>query len=98
MISVPDNPSRNGKLYPSGKDALEGISIGDTVLVAGFARCGIPQKLLQALSEIEVSELTLICQGAWVQESTDFTVADLVATGKIKKIISPMPFHPVYGG
>ena len=57
MISVPDNPSRNGKLYSSGKDALEGISIGDTVLVAGFARCGIPQKLLQALSEIEVSEL-----------------------------------------
>ncbi len=98
MTSAPDNSAKQGKLYPSGKDALEGISNGAMVLVAGFAGCGIPQDLLRGLAEIGVSELTLICQGAWVQEPDDFTVADLVATGRVKKMISPMPFHPVRGG
>ncbi|MBC8279794.1 MAG: 3-oxoacid CoA-transferase subunit A [Chloroflexi bacterium] len=98
MTSAPDNPSKKGKLYPSGKDALEGLLDGATVLVAGFAGCGIPQKLLRGLAETGMSGLTLICQGAWVQEPGDFTVADLVAAGQIKKIISPMPFHPAHGG
>jgi len=102
MTSTPENspgdPIKQGKLYSSALAALEGISNDATVLVAGFAGCGIPQKLLCGLAETGVSGLTLICQGAWIQEPGDFTVADLVAGGQVKKMISPMPFHPTHGG
>ncbi|HIL30830.1 MAG TPA: CoA transferase subunit A, partial [Dehalococcoidia bacterium] len=102
MTSAPENspgdPTKQGKLYSSALAALEGISNDATVLVAGFAGCGIPQKLLRGLAESGVSGLTLICQGAWIQEPGDFTVADLVGSGQVKKMISPMPFHPVHGG
>lgn len=102
MTSAPENTpgdlTKQGKLYSSALAALEGISNDATVLVAGFAGCGIPQKLLRGLAESGVSGLTLICQGAWIQEPGDFTVTDLVASGQVKKMISPMPFHPVQGG
>jgi 3-oxoacid CoA-transferase A subunit len=102
MTSAPENTpgdlTKQGKLYSSALAALEGISNDATVLVAGFAGCGIPQKLLRGLAESGVSGLTLICQGAWIQEPGDFTVTDLVASGQVKKMISPMPFHPVHGG
>lgn len=102
MTSAPENPpgdpTKQGKLYSSALAALEGISNDATVLVAGFAGCGIPQKLLRGLAESGVSGLTLICQGAWIQEPGDFTVTDLVGSGQVKKMISPMPFHPVHGG
>lgn len=102
MTSVPENSPeasvRMGKVYPSALSALEDITDGMMVLVTGFAGCGIPQNLLRGLAETGVSELTLICQGAWIQDPGDFTVADLVASGQVKKIISPMPFHPVHGG
>jgi len=102
MTSAPENTpgdlTKQGKLYSSALAALEGISNDATVLVAGFAGCGIPQKLLRGLAESGVSGLTLICQGAWIQEPGDFTVTDLVGSGQVKKMISPMPFHPVQGG
>ena len=102
MTSAPENTpgdlTKQGKLYSSALAALEGISNDATVLVAGFAGCGIPQKLLRGLAESGVSGLTLICQGAWIQEPGDFTVTDLVGSGQVKKMISPMPFHPVHGG
>ena len=102
MTSVPENPvgesAKNGKVYFSALSALEGIADGMTVLVAGFAGCGIPQELLRGLSEAGASRLTLICQGTWTQDPGDFTIGDLVASGQVKKIISPMPFHPVQGG
>lgn len=98
MTSDSEKSPTNRKLYPTAKSALEGISDGASVLVAGFAGCGIPQKLLRGLAETGVSDLTLICQGSWIQEDGDFSVAELVATGQVKKIISPQPFHPVHGG
>ncbi|SVA32576.1 uncharacterized protein METZ01_LOCUS85430 [marine metagenome] len=98
MTSVPDNRSANGKVYPSALAALEGIADGSSVLVAGFAGCGIPEKLLCGLAETGVVGLTLICQGAWVLEEGVFGVADLVANGQVKKMVSPLPFHPEHGG
>ncbi len=98
MTSVPQNPSVKGKVYPSAQAALDGIAEGASVLVAGFAGCGAPEKLLRGLAESGVSALTLICQGAWVPEEGRFGVADLVATGQVKKMISPLPFHPEHGG
>ena len=98
MTSVPHNSSAKGKVYPSAQAALEGISDGASVLVAGFAGFGAPEKLLRGLAEASVSGLTLICQGAWVPQEGRFGVAGLVATGQVKKMISPLPFHPEHGG
>lgn len=98
MTSVPENRSANGKVYPSALTALQGITDGAFVLVAGFAGCGVPEKLLRGVAETGVVDLTLICQGAWIPEEGVFGVADLVANGQVKKMISPLPFHPKYGG
>ncbi len=98
MTSIPGNTARQGKVFPSAQAALEGITDGAWVLAAGFAGCGTPDKLLRGLAETRVGGLTLICQGAWPQETGRFGIADLVATGRVKKIISPLPFHPENGG
>lgn len=98
MTSETENPARQGKVFPSAQAALDGITDGASVLIAGFGGCGIPEKLLRGLAEIGVGNLTLICQGAWPQESGKFGVADLVAGGQVKKMISPLPFHPDNGG
>ena len=98
MTSVPENPPRMGKVFSSVQAALEGITDNASVLVAGFSGCGEPEKLLRGLSETGVVGLTLICQGAWPQEAGRFGVADLVGAERVRKIISPLPFHPEGGG
>ena len=98
MTGVPETTSRQGKVFPSAQAALEGITEGASVLVAGFAGCGIPETLLRGLAETGVGDLTLICQGAWLQEAGSFGIADLVAGEQVKTMISSMPFHPDNGG
>jgi len=77
---------------------LADIADGASVLVAGFAGSGVPENLLRGLADTGVSGLTLICQGAWLPISGGFGVSDLVATGQVEKMVSPMPFHPEAGG
>ena len=98
MTSVPENSSRQGKVYSSAEAALQGISDGASVLVAGFAGCGTPEKLLVGLAATGARDLTLICQGSWPQEPGRFGIAELVSGGQVKKMISPLPFHPDHGG
>jgi len=98
MTSSPENSPAKGKVYPSAQAALEGIADGASVLVAGFAGCGIPEKLLRGLAETGVTGLTLIGQGAWVPKEEVYGVADLVSNGQVKKMVSPLPFHPEHGG
>ena len=91
MTSVPENTSRQGKVFPTAQAALEDITEGASVLVAGFAGCGTPEKLLRGLAETGVGGLTLICQGAWTPDGNiadRFGVADLVAAEQVKKMIS----------
>ncbi len=98
MTSNTDNPARQGKLYDSAPDAFHGLADGMSVLIAGYAACGLPHKLLQALADSGVGDLTLVCQGAWPHEDGVFGINDLVATGQVGKMISPLPFHPEHGG
>jgi 3-oxoadipate CoA-transferase alpha subunit len=98
MSTDPENQSAKGKLFPSAQAALADITDGASVLVAGYAGSGAPERLLRGLADTGVSGLTLICQGAWLPIAGVYGVADLVATGQVKKMISPMPFHPEAGG
>ena len=92
------NTAVKSKVYATAESALGGLSNGSSVMIAGFAGSGVPESLLGGLAASGVSELTLICQGTWLAEQGTFGVADLVAKGQVKKMISPMPFHPESGG
>ena len=98
MTSAPQNSTAKGKVYPSALAVLEGIADGASVLVAGYAGRGVPEMLLHGLAETGAVDLTLVCQGTWLPVERTFGVADLVATGQVKKMVSPMPFHPDSGG
>ncbi len=98
MTSAPLNSAAKGKVYPSALEVLEGIADGASVLVAGYAGRGVPEMLLHGLAETGAADLTLVCQGTWLPVRGTFGLADLVATGQVKKMVSPMPFHPDAGG
>ena len=55
------------KLYPSAKDALNGIlKDGQTIAVGGFGLCGIPEALIAAVKDLGVQNLTCISNNAGV--------------------------------
>jgi 3-oxoacid CoA-transferase A subunit len=87
-----------GKVYPSAAAALEDITDGASLLISGFAGVGSPEGLLRALRAKGISNLTCICQGAWRHVSERLDVAELVANGQVRKLISPMGFYPGDGG
>ncbi len=88
------------KVYASPETALADVFEGAVILVSGFAGCGVPVRLLRGLADCGVGELTCIFShdvpsGA----ATALTgVAQLVANGQIRRLISPLPFVPGAGG
>jgi 3-oxoacid CoA-transferase subunit A len=74
------------KIYPDAKTALDGVLFdGMTVMSGGFGLCGIPEKLIAALVESGVKNLTVISNNAGVD---DFGLGLLLQTRQIKKMIS----------
>ncbi len=74
------------KLYPTAKDALDGLLFdGMTVMAGGFGLCGIPENLILALRESGVKGITVISNNCGVD---DFGLGILLQTRQIKKMIS----------
>jgi 3-oxoacid CoA-transferase subunit A len=74
------------KLYPSAREALEGlIEDGQTLAVGGFGLCGIPEALIAALRDTGRKNLTVISNNAGVD---GFGLGMLLATRQIAKMIS----------
>src|SRR6185437_9449785 len=74
------------KVYPDPKSALDGLLFdGMTIMSGGFGLCGIPEKLIAALQESGVKNLTVISNNAGVD---DFGLGLLLQTRQIKKMIS----------
>ena len=84
------------KVYPSVEAALAGVFDGAVVLVSGFAGEGVPHALLEALSRMAVKGLSCICSPVLSpgQTSRGFDVPQLVASGKVRRLISPLPVYP----
>ena len=79
------------KVYTSTEDAVADILDGAVIMVAGFARPGTPQRLLKALIDKGVVELTCI-SGPWYSSSSNlWDVTQLVANGQVKKVIAAPP-------
>ncbi len=78
--------SRMNKVYPDTKSALDGLLFdGMTIMSGGFGLCGIPEKLIAALRDSGVKNLTVISNNAGVD---DFGLGLLLQTRQIKRMIS----------
>ncbi len=79
------NPVMN-KVYPDANAALEGLLFdGMTIMAGGFGLCGIPEKLIRALHDSGVREITVISNNCGVD---DFGLGILLQTRQIKKMVS----------
>ena len=74
------------KLFRSAEEALQGITRdGMLIAVGGFGLCGIPEKLLQALRDSGVRDLTVASNNAGVD---GWGLGLLLETRQIRKMIS----------
>lgn len=75
-----------GKVYKDAAQALDGLTKdGMTVMSGGFGLCGIPEKLIIALRDTGVKDITVISNNAGVD---DWGLGLLLQTRQIKKMIS----------
>ncbi len=73
------------KLLHSFADAVADIQDGATLIVGGFGLCGIPEKLIMALRDRGVKDLTIVSNNCGVD---DWGLGLLLANHQIKKMIS----------
>lgn len=67
------------------EEAIDQIEDGMTIMIGGFLSCGTPCKLVDALVEKSVKDLTLICNDSGFVDSG---VGKLVVNKQIKKLIA----------
>ena len=74
------------KLYPSAEAALEGL-LHDGMLIAsgGFGLCGIPERLLKAIQDSGVKDLTFASNNAGIDNEG---IGMLLRSKQVKKMIS----------
>jgi 3-oxoacid CoA-transferase subunit A len=74
------------KLYPNAQAALDGL-LKDGMLIAsgGFGLCGIPERLLDALRDSGVKDLTFVSNNAGIDNEG---IGKLLRTRQVKKMIS----------
>ncbi len=73
-------------LYPDAAAALDGVAFdGMTIMSGGFGLCGIPEKLIAALRDTGVKDITAISNNASVD---GFGLGILLETRQISKMIS----------
>jgi 3-oxoacid CoA-transferase subunit A len=74
------------KLYPSAQAALDGL-LRDGMLIAsgGFGLCGIPERLLDALRDSGVKDLTFVSNNAGIDGEG---IGKLLRTHQVKKMIA----------
>jgi len=78
--------SRMNKLYPDAATALEGVvHDGMTICAGGFGLCGIPERLIDALRDSGVKDLTIASNNAGIDGEG---LGKLLRTRQVKKMIS----------
>ncbi|KAJ2089025.1 Succinyl-CoA:3-ketoacid coenzyme A transferase 1, mitochondrial [Coemansia sp. RSA 986] len=74
------------KLYPSAAKAVEDIPAGSTVLFGGFGLCGVPEKLIDAVSQKpQIKNLTAVSNNAGID---GVALGKLLNTRQIKRMVS----------
>jgi 3-oxoacid CoA-transferase subunit A len=74
------------KIYPDAASALDGL-LKDGMLIAsgGFGLCGIPERLLDALRDSGVKDLTFVSNNAGIDNEG---IGKLLRTRQVKKMIA----------
>ena len=74
------------KIYPDAKAALDGL-LHDGMLMAagGFGLCGIPERLIDAIVESGIKDITVASNNAGID---NVGLGKLLRTRQIKKMIS----------
>ncbi len=73
------------KIFSTAAEAVADISNGSTLCIGGFGLCGIPENLIKALVERNVTGLTCVSNNAGVD---DYGIGLLFAKKQVKKMIS----------
>jgi 3-oxoacid CoA-transferase subunit A len=74
------------KIYPDAKTALDGLLFdGMTIAAGGFGLCGIPERLIDAIVESGVKDLTIASNNAGID---NVGLGKLLRTRQVKKMIS----------
>jgi 3-oxoacid CoA-transferase subunit A len=74
------------KIYPDAKAALDGLLFdGMTIAAGGFGLCGIPERLIDALVESGVRDLTVASNNCGID---NVALGKLLRTRQIKRMIS----------
>ena len=74
------------KIYPDAKAALDGLLFdGMTIAAGGFGLCGVPVRLIDALVESGVKDLTVASNNAGID---NVGLGKLLRTRQVKKMIS----------
>ncbi|MEP2990074.1 MAG: CoA transferase subunit A [Parasphingorhabdus sp.] len=74
------------KIYPDAASALEGLLFdGMQLCVGGFGLCGIPERLIDALQENGVKDLTIASNNAGIDNEG---LGKLLRSRQVKKMIS----------
>jgi 3-oxoacid CoA-transferase subunit A len=74
------------KVFPDANAALAGVlRDGMTIMAGGFGLCGIPEKLIAAIREARVRDLTVISNNAGID---GVGLGVLLESGQIRKMIS----------
>jgi 3-oxoacid CoA-transferase A subunit len=74
------------KLYPDAAAALDGLLFdGMTICAGGFGLCGIPERLIDAIRDSGVKDLTVVSNNAGIDNEG---LGKLLRTRQIRKMIS----------
>ncbi|MGI8705472.1 MAG: CoA transferase subunit A [Sphingomicrobium sp.] len=74
------------KIYPDAKSALDGLlHDGMTIAAGGFGLCGIPERLIDAIVDSGVKDLTIASNNAGIDNEG---LGKLLRTRQVKKMIS----------
>ncbi len=74
------------KIYPGAEAALEGLLFDGMIICAGgFGLCGIPERLIDAIRDSGVKDLTVVSNNAGIDNEG---LGKLLRTRQIRKMIS----------
>ncbi|MDW7669096.1 MAG: CoA transferase subunit A [Bacillota bacterium] len=65
-------------------EAVDKIKDGMTIMVGGFLGCGSPKKLIDAIVESDIKDLTLICNDT---SFPDYAVGKMIVKKQFRKVI-----------
>ncbi|MEO0690152.1 MAG: CoA transferase subunit A [Pseudomonadota bacterium] len=74
------------KIYPNAEAALEGVLSNEMLIAAGgFGLCGLPERLLDAIRDSGVTDLTFASNNAGIDNEG---IGKLLRTRQVRKMIS----------